>query len=178
MSQLPQPAPAGRQRIAGQQVEHHGRQTDQEVAQKGDGRAERGEDGQQREGQCNRQRQERKTQGRVPNASRVPQTLRDAAVGVALGGVDGYFEHRLRERKEHAATEDDRRDAPVGGQVRKVQGHPDEVHDHAQIGELERDPHVGSAGQHLNLVADPFGQIQERRVDAHRLSLTGSYSVG
>ena len=50
-------------------------------------------------------RQKRDTQGRILNASRIPEAVRDAPIGVVLIGLDGHFEDGLGQHIQQAAAE-------------------------------------------------------------------------
>ena len=53
----------------------------------------------------------------------------------------------------------------------EIHARPHEVDDDAEIRELDGKPHIRPACQHLKLAAEPFGQVQDGRIDVrHRSS--------
>src|SRR5262249_33288624 len=132
-------------RIAGQQVQDGGGQHDQRVGQRDEAHTEIEGDERDRITQEERQRQKGEAQGCVSNAPRVPKAFRDASVRVDLVRLDGVLEDRLRERVQHAGAEQTDEDARRELSPPEVHRRPDEVHDDAEVRELDAEPHVGPA---------------------------------
>jgi hypothetical protein len=84
--------------------------------------------------------------------------------------LDGILEDRLRERVQHAAAEHGHHDPQHDvATLPDIQTGPREVHDDAEVGELEGQPHVGPSRQPLKRLAGPFGQVEDDRIDVdHR----------
>src|SRR5262249_39210941 len=75
----------------------------------------------------------------------------------------------LREDVEDAAAEDADRDPQPQRRRPEVQPRPDEVDDDAEVGQLDREPHVGAAGRPLEPVAARLDDVEQGRVDvSHR----------
>jgi hypothetical protein len=105
------------------------------------------------------QSQKRNAQTRIPDASRIPEAPRDAPERLVLVRLDRHFEDCLRQHVQQAAAEQ-----PECQSYRDVlapENHPRpyEVHDDAEIRELDGKPHVRPACQPLKLTTEPFSQV-------------------
>ena len=122
-----------------------------------------------------RQREKRNAQEHVANAPRVPEPLGDAAVSVLLRCFDGHLEDGLGQEVQEAAAEQTQSDASGEVSLQEIDARPHEVDNDAQVRELHRKPHVRSARQQLKSAAEPFGDVQQRRIQiGHERSRLGS----
>lgn len=116
-----------------------------------------------------REGQKHDSKKRILNPPWVSEALRDAPIGVVLRGFDGLFEDGLGEHVQQTAEGQPKyypnRDVAAPEIYIGPDEVHDEVHDDAQVRELEGKPHVGPARQQLKLVAEPFGKVQYRQVD-------------
>ena len=103
--------------------------------------------------------QKRDTQAHFPNSSRIPEAFRDAPIGVVLVGFDGHLENRLSQQIQQATAEERKGYSCRDVAAPEIRTRPYEVHDDAEIRELDSKPHVRPACQQLNLVTEPFGQV-------------------
>jgi hypothetical protein len=160
---------ARRERIARQQVEHCRRQRDEQITEQRQAQPERAVGEKDGVGEKDRQGEKRDSQQRVADASGVPVALHHPLIRALFGFFDRDLEHRLREHVKNAAAERADQDAGQQRRVPEVQTGPDEVDDHAQIRELDRQPDVRPAGQPLEAVAEELNGVQDGRVDVrHR----------
>src|SRR6185503_7854418 len=53
----------------------------------------------------------------------------------------------------------------------KMHSGPDKKHDDAEVGQLEGQPHVGPASEHLKPAAQPLREIQKGRIDVKHPSV-------
>ena len=111
------------------------------------------------------ERQKRDPQQRVAHPPRVPESFGDAVIGAVFIRFDRDLENRLGERVQEPSAEYGERDSHLDVADPEEQRRPHEIHDDAQVGELNRKPHVRPAGQQLKLVTAPFGEIEECGID-------------
>jgi hypothetical protein len=112
------------------------------------------------------ERQKRDSELRIPQPPRVPEALGHATVCLGLVRFDGHLENGPGERQQDASTEEGDEQAQHHVGAREVEaGRPDEIHDDAEVGELDREPHVRPAGQQLKPAGASFGQIEQCGVD-------------
>jgi hypothetical protein len=112
-----------------------------------------------------RQGEKRNAQRRIAKPPWIAESLGDPPVGVVFEHLDRHLEHGLRQGVEQHRAEQPDEDARHQVAADEVRGRPDEVHDDAQVGELDREPDVRPPGEDLKPAAAPLRKIQDRRID-------------
>ena len=115
------------------------------------------------------ERQERNAQGRIPDASRIPVALRDAAICAGLKRLNRDLEDRLGQQGQHASAEERQCHPREAGNGPEIDASPDEVDDDAEIRELEGQPHVRATGKDLKPTTEALDQVKEGQIDVNHL---------
>ena len=108
------------------------------------------------------EREEGNTQQHVANSPRIAEALGDSPIGGHFICLDRLFEDGLGQHIQESAAE--KRHEQPRCDLAAAQGiHdcPHEVHDDADVRQLNSQPNVRPAGQSLKLPAGSFDEIQE-----------------